>query len=118
FSVDGEPISDQQSKQFSTQLPLNAIQSMELITGAPNAEFGDKTSLVVSAVTKSGLGQKPFGSFSAQYGSFGTVAEETTFGMGNSRFGNFLSVNALRSGRFLDTNEFWPIHAIGNNYSI
>jgi hypothetical protein len=51
FSVDGEPISDQQSKQFSTQLPLNAIQSMELITGAPNAEFGDKTSLVVSTVT-------------------------------------------------------------------
>ena len=118
FSVDGEPISDQQSKQFSTQLPLNAIQSMELITGAPNAEFGDKTSLVVSAVTKSGLGQKPFGSFTAQYGSFGTVSEETTLGLGNSRFGNFLSANALRSGRFLDTNEFSPIHAIGNNYSI
>ena len=118
FSVDGEPISDQQSKQFSTQLPLNAIQSMELITGAPNAEFGDKTSLVVSAVTKSGLGQKPFGSFTAQYGSFGTVSEETTLGLGNSRLGNFLSANALRSGRFLDTNEFSPIHAIGNNYSI
>jgi hypothetical protein len=118
FSVDGEPISDQQSKQFSTQLPLNAIQSMELITGAPNAEFGDKTSLVVSTVTKSGLGQKPFGSFMAQYGSFGTVAEETTFGIGGKRFGNFLSANALRSGRFLDTNEFRPIHAIGNNYTI
>jgi hypothetical protein len=118
FSVDGEPISDQQSKQFSTQLPLNAIQSMELITGAPNAEFGDKTSLVVSTVTKSGLGQKPFGSFMAQYGSFGTVAEETTLGMGSKRFGNFLSANALRSGRFLDTNEFRPIHAIGNNYTI
>jgi hypothetical protein len=118
FSVDGEPISDQQSKQFSTQLPLNAIQSMELITGAPNAEFGDKTSLVVSTVTKSGLGQKPFGSFTAQYGSFGTVAEETTLGMGGKRFGNFLAANALRSGRFLDTNEFRPIHAAGNNYTI
>src|ERR1035437_5386816 len=35
FSIDGQPISDQQSKQFSTQIPLNAIQSMELITGAP-----------------------------------------------------------------------------------
>jgi hypothetical protein len=28
---------------------------MELITGAPGAEFGDRTSLVVNAVTRSGL---------------------------------------------------------------
>src|SRR6185312_4689999 len=63
FSIDGQPISDQQSKQFSTQIPLNALQSMELITGAQPAEFGDKTSLVVNAQTRSGLAQKPFGSF-------------------------------------------------------
>ena len=63
FSVDGQPISDQQSKAFSTQIPLDAIQSMELITGTPPAEFGDKTSLIVNAVTRSGLGQKPNGSF-------------------------------------------------------
>src|SRR5260370_17440517 len=61
FSIDGQPISDQQSKQFSTQIPLNAIQSMELITGAPPAEFGDKTSLIVNAVTRSGLAQKTHG---------------------------------------------------------
>jgi len=118
FSVDGQPISDQQSKQFSTQIPLNAIQSMELITGAPNAEFGDKTSLVVNANTRSGLGQKPTGSFMAQYGSFGTVAEESTLGFGNAKFGNFLTANVLRSGRFLDTPEFRPAHAIGNNYTL
>ncbi len=118
FSIDGQPISDQQSKQFSTQVPLNAIESMELITGGPNAEFGDKTSLVVSANTKSGIGKKPFGSFTAQYGSFGTVSEETTFGAGNAKLGNFLSANAVRSGRFLDTPEFRPIHAAGNNYTL
>jgi hypothetical protein len=32
FVIDGQPISDQQSKVFSTQLPPNAIQSMEIIT--------------------------------------------------------------------------------------
>ncbi|MEJ7605967.1 MAG: hypothetical protein WKF37_06810 [Bryobacteraceae bacterium] len=100
------------------QIPLNAIQSMELITGAPSAEFGDKTSLVVNANTKSGLGQKPNGSFVAQYGSFGTVAEETSVGFGSARFGNFVAANAVRSGRFLDTPEFRPSHAIGNNYTI
>ena len=115
FSIDGQPICDQQSKQFSTQIPLNAIQSMELITGAPGAEFGDKTSLVVNAMTRSGLGQKPFGSFAAQYGSFGTIGEEATLGLGGAKFGNFLAANSLRSGRFLDTPEFRPIHDVGNS---
>src|SRR5436309_14215723 len=58
FSVDNQPISDQQSKTFSTQLPPNAVQSLEVITGATPAEYGDKTSLVINAITKSGLNQK------------------------------------------------------------
>src|SRR5262249_30646931 len=53
FAIDGQPISDQQSKAFSTQVPVNAIQNMEVVTGTPNAEFGDKTSLVVNATTRS-----------------------------------------------------------------
>jgi hypothetical protein len=116
FSIDGQPISDQQSKGFSTQMPLDAIQSMELITGAPPAEFGDKTSLIVNAVTKSGLGlTAPSGSFLAQWGSFATYSEEATLGLGGPKVGNFLALNAVRSGRFLDTPESTPIHAIGNN---
>jgi len=42
FSVDGQPITDQQSKVFSNQLPLEAVQSLEVIEGAPTAEYGDK----------------------------------------------------------------------------
>ena len=62
FVVDGQPISDQQSKVFSTQIPTNALQGMELITGSPDAQFGDKSSLVVNATTRSGLGaNKVFG---------------------------------------------------------
>lgn len=118
FSIDGQPVSDQQSKQFSTQIPLNAVESMEVITGAPTAEFGDKTSLIVNAATKSGIGKKPFGSFTPQYGSFGLVGEEGTLGFGSAKLGNFLAANVLRSGRFLDTPEFHPMHAIGNNYAI
>jgi hypothetical protein len=119
FSIDGQPVNDQQSKAFSTQLPLNAIQSMELITGTPSAEFGDKTSLVVNATTRSGLGlTKATGSFQAEYGSFGTVGEEATLGLGSAKFGNFLAVNTLRSGRFLDTPEFRPIHAVGTNGTV
>ena len=57
FSVDGQPITDQQSKVFSNQIPLDAVQSMEVIEGAPPAEYGDKTSLVIVVTTRSGLGR-------------------------------------------------------------
>jgi len=56
FSVDGQPITDQQSKVFSNQIPLDSVQSLEVIPGAPPAEFGGKTSLVIVATTRSGLG--------------------------------------------------------------
>ena len=56
FVIDGQPISDQQSKLFSTQLPTSAIQSMEATTGTPSAEFGDKSSLIAQITTRSGLG--------------------------------------------------------------
>ena len=56
FSVDGQPITDQQSKVFSNQLPVDAVQSMEVIEGAPPAEYGGKTSLVIVVTTVPGLG--------------------------------------------------------------
>jgi hypothetical protein len=116
FSIDNQPVTDQQSKQFSTQLPVNAVQSVEAIFGAPPAEYGDKTALVVNVTTKSGLGAaRPFGSVNLDYGSFGTYGEAVTLGFGGQHFGNFLVANANRSGRFLDTPEFTPLHAIGNN---
>ncbi|MBV9295888.1 MAG: TonB-dependent receptor, partial [Acidobacteriaceae bacterium] len=118
YVVDGQSISDQQSKTFSTQLPANAFQSLELVTAGPNAEYGDKTSMVVNAVTRSGLGQKPTASLDLTYGSFGTLGEEATFGIGDSQWGNFLVANSDRSGRFLDSPEFTPFHDKGNNETI
>jgi hypothetical protein len=73
FMVDGQPITDQQSKVFSNQIPLDSIASLEVISGAPPAEFGEKTSVVINATTRSGQGMtKPTGSVTASYGSFGT----------------------------------------------
>ena len=104
FAIDGQPINDQQSKAFSTQVPVNAIQNMEIVTGTPNAEFGDKTSLVVNATTRSGLAlTKPRGEVVAQYGSFGSPSVEANVGIGGQKAGWFSAANGLRSGRFLDT---------------
>lgn len=116
FVADGQPINDQQSKQFSTQLPLNAIQSMELITGGVPAEYGDKTSLVINTQMRNGLDSDGVhGRFAGYYGSFGTIGEEGDLGFGGKKVGNFLVFNTNRSGRFLDTPEFRPYHAVGNN---
>ena len=115
FVIDGQPISDQQSKVFSTQLPTSAIQSMEVTTGTPAAEFGDKSSLVAQITTRSGLGAgRVFGNLDATYGSFGTVGGSAGLGFGTAKLGNFLAVDGLRTGRFLDTPEFRPLHDIGN----
>jgi hypothetical protein len=40
ISLDNQPITDQYSKLFSNQLSLDAIQSMEVVAGAPLADFG------------------------------------------------------------------------------
>jgi len=119
FQIDGQPVNDQLSKVFSTQLPVNALQSMELTTGFPGAEYGEKTSLVVNATTRSGLGlANPTGSFVTNYGSFGTAGEEANLGFGTKKLGFFGAANGSRSGRFLDTPELLPLHDIGNNGSL
>jgi hypothetical protein len=119
FMVDGQPISDQQSKVFSTQLPTSAIQSMEIVTGTPDAEFGDKSSLIANITTRSGLGAgKTFGSVETNYGSFGTAGGSASLGFGNATAGNFVAMDGSRSGRFLDTPEFTPFHDKGNNQTI
>jgi Carboxypeptidase regulatory-like domain len=115
YSVDGQPFTDQFSKVFSNQLPTDAIQSMEVISGAPPAEFGDKTSLVVKVTTRSGLGvTRPTGSVTAEYGSFGTANVGFNLAYGGQKWGNFIAANALKSGRFLDPPEFTVLHDKGN----
>ncbi len=115
FSVDGQPITDQQSKVFSNQIPIDSIQSLEVISGAPPAEYGDKTSLVIKVNTRSGLGQTtPTGSVTASYGSFGSSAGGFNLAYGNQKIGNFISVTGLNTGRFLDPPEFQVIHSKGD----
>ncbi|MCU1264649.1 MAG: TonB-dependent receptor [Acidobacteria bacterium] len=119
ISLDGQPISDQQSKFFSTQIPVNTIQSIEVITGAVPPEFGDKTSLIINATSRSGLNQiKPTGNFNALYGSFGTTHEDGSLAYGNAKGGNFVAFNYERSNRFLDSAEFKALHDRGTAVNI
>ena len=115
FSVDGQSITDQQSKVFSNQLPANSIQSIEVISGAPPAEYGGKTSLVIVATTRSGQGvTTPTGAIYASYGSFGSAAGGVDLSYGGKSWGNFIEVDGLNTGRFLDPPEFTVFHDKGN----
>jgi len=114
FSFDGQPISDQQSKVFSNQIPSNSIQSIEVISGAPPAEYGDKTALIINVTTRSGQGvTKPTGSLTTSYGTFGTSTAGFDLAYGGPKGGNFFEIDGLNTGRFLDPAEFAVFHAEG-----
>jgi hypothetical protein len=119
FSVDGQAITDQQSKVFSNQIPEESIQSMEVISGAPPAEYGGKTSLVIDVTTRSGQGvTTPHGSVTAEYGSFGTSSGSFNLSYGGNKWGNFIAASGLNTGRFLDPSEFTVMHDKGNEENI
>ncbi len=119
FAIDGQSISDQQSKVFSNQIPSNAVQSVQVIDGAPPAEYGDKTSLVIQVTTRSGLGlTKPTGSLTTSYGSFGSATAGIDLGYGTSTVGNFFELDGLNTGRFLDAPEFAVMHDKGNEQNL
>ncbi|HEY4356431.1 MAG TPA: TonB-dependent receptor [Acidobacteriaceae bacterium] len=119
FSLDGQPITDQQSKVFSNQIPSNSIQSIEVISGAPPAEYGDKTSLIINVTTRSGTGvMTPTGSVTASYGTFGTSTGSFDIAYGGAKGGNFFELDGLNTGRFLDPAEFSVFHDKGNEQNI
>ncbi|HVZ20463.1 MAG TPA: TonB-dependent receptor [Vicinamibacterales bacterium] len=118
FSIDNQPVTDQQSKLYSNQISPDAVESLEVITGVPPAEYGDKSSLVVHIVTKSGLDQaKPSGSATLQYGSFNTPTADFTLGGGSHNVGDFVAVSGSRTDRFLDPPELAALHDTGHNVS-
>jgi len=119
FSVDGQPITDQQSKVFSNQIPLDSIQSLEAVSGGPPAEYGGKTSLVIKVTTQSGLGvTKPTGTVYSSYGSFGSVSSGFRLAFGGQKWGNFIAASGLNSSRFLDPPELHAIHDKGNEENL
>ena len=81
---------------------------MEIITGVAPAEYGDKSSLVVHIVTKSGLDQpKPTGSAVGRATARSRARRaRSTSAAGSHTVGNFLSVSGMRTDRFLDPPEF------------
>ena len=119
FVVDNQPITDQQSKVFSNQIPLDSVESLEVVSGAPPAEYGDKTSVVINVTTRSGQGvTTPHGSLTTSYGSFGTANTAFDLAYGGQNWGNFFFASGLDTGRFLDPPEFTVMRDKGNEENL
>jgi hypothetical protein len=119
FSIDNQPVTDQQSRVYSNQISEDAVQAMEVITGVAPAEYGDKSSLVVHIVTRSGLDQpKPTGTISGTFGSFSSPSFEANIGVGSHTVGNFVSATGLKTDRFLDPPQFEALHDHGTSASV
>ncbi len=92
---------------------------MEVIEGAPPAEYGDKTSVVIVVTTRSGLGvTQPHGSVSTSFGSFGTYGGGFDLAYGGKKWGNFIAGSGMNTNRFLDGPEFTVMHDHGNQENI
>ena len=119
FSLDGQPITDQQSKVFSNQIPEDAVQSLEVIEGAPPAEYGDKTSVIINVTTRSGLGHTtPHGDVTTSLGTYGTTTGGFNVGFGGKGWGDFISANGMNTSRFLDGPELANLHDHGNEENL
>ena len=83
--------------------------------GRHRPNIGDKTSVVIVATTRSGMGvTQPHGEIDASYGSFGTGGGGFNLAYGGNSWGNFIAANGLQSGRFLDGPELTVMHDHGN----
>jgi len=91
FSVDGQPITDQQSKVFSNQIPVESIQSLEVISGAPqrNSETRPAWSSRSLRAPDWGKLNRPV-AYALRYGSFGSVSGGFDVAFGGQKWGNLL----------------------------
>ena len=117
FVIDGQPISDQQSKVFSTQLPTSAIQSME--AGHRNSQRRVRRQDQPGRQDHDALRPGRGAGLRQRRRDLRIVRHRRRAASGSAsatrRSGNFLAVDGVRSGRFLDTPEFTPFHDNGNN---
>ena len=119
FSIDNQPVTDQQSRIYSNQISPDAVQSMEVITGVAPAEYGDKSSLIVHIVTKSGLDHTEADRRASASDTARSAVRPTdvNIGAGSHKVGDFLSVSAASTDRYLDPPEFEALHDHGHNFS-
>ena len=90
-----------------------------MIEGAPPAEYGDKTSVVIVATTRSGLGSTtPHGDVTASYGTFGTANLGLNLAYGGQKWGNFIASERPANWPFSGWAGIPNLHDHGNEENL
>ncbi len=110
YQLDGVQMPDSPSGSYGQSISPRNIDRMEIITGGPNAEYGQRLSAIVKMESKSGP-ENAGGEVEANYGTYNTFTPHLLYG-GSNESGNlhyFFSLNYNRTDRGLDTPQ--PISA-------
>ena len=114
FVLDGQTISDQTGVTFSNSIDPGIAQSIEVVYGNVEAQYGDKVGAVVNMVTKSGLASPWKAEVFGGGSRFSTYEGGMNVAGGSRTFGVFASATASRSDRFLDPVNFDNLHNQGD----
>lgn len=103
YVIDGIPIMDRVDALTGISPDVNAIRSMNVMTGGIPAEFGGRSGAVVQIEEKTGLDSAWMGSVTAGAGSFDATEISSTIGGSiTNKLGIFAAETFSRSHRFLD----------------
>ncbi|MGE3802752.1 MAG: TonB-dependent receptor plug domain-containing protein, partial [Candidatus Kapaibacterium sp.] len=115
YVIDGIPVTANMTRIYGSLFDTRLVSSMEIQTGALDAEYGVATSGVVLVNTRSGFDAPSFLRASGSYGSFNTVSGSLQGGgvIGGNLSG-MVSAGFSSSDRYLDPiSGFDPIHDRG-----
>jgi len=117
YELDGVPLPQGTTSNFSEIIDPRSIDSLEVFTGAFPAEFGgSRQGAVVNILSHrpTDLAGAQEGSFTAGLGSYGAAQTSLaeSLHLGNTRF--FFNANEERSNRGIDSPTFDPIHDRSN----
>ena len=116
FSVDGQPITDQQSKVFSNQIPLDrcAVDGSDRRRAAGRIRRQDQPGDQGHHALRPGRHHAARQRHRFLRHASAPPTRGFDLAYGGEKWGNFISVSGLNTGRFLDRPEFTVMHDKGN----
>nr|MDQ2681736.1 TonB-dependent receptor plug domain-containing protein [Candidatus Eremiobacteraeota bacterium] len=118
YEVDGAPIPQATSSNFSSIIDPKNVDSIEVLTGAFPAEYGgSRMGAVVNIITNRGtdLLQPEQGLLTLGVGNYGSSQASLDEAVKAGALRIFLNANSQRTNRGIDTPAFTPIHDDNSN---
>jgi outer membrane cobalamin receptor len=115
--IDGVPIPNTNiASNLGPQIDPNDIDTLEIMRGSYNADFGDRTYGVFNVSPRTGFERNSEAELVATYGDFRQTDDQLNFGGHTNRFAYYASVNGNRTNLGLQTPTAAVIHDAANGF--